>query len=153
MTLTEIWEISDVNGLIIALSDYVAEKCAYGDAMEALSAPERVFYITQSLEMEVNNGGFSQFFYNASGDFCGELISALTEIGALKTAEISRRALAAFGKELPTDRDERCEMLDELESDEIDAILEECDNAFYDYEDDLEALNHAYVLKNKASFA
>lgn len=153
MTLAEIWTIPDANDLIIALNDYVAEKCEYGDRMDVLSAPERVFYIAQSLEMEVNNGGFSQFFYNSSGDFSGELVAALTEIGALKTAEICKKALAAYGRELPADRDERCDLLDELESDEIDELLEECDNAFYDYEDDLNALNHAYVLKHKSAFA
>lgn len=152
MTLAEIWAIPDVNNLIIALSDHVAEKSEYGDNMGALSVPERVFYITQSLEMEVNNGGFSQFFYNSSGDFSGELVHAFAEIGAAKTVEICKKALGAFDREIPTDRDEREEMLDELECDEIDAILEECDNAFYDYEDDLNALNYAYVLKNKASF-
>ena len=43
-------------------------------------------------------------------------------------------------------------MLSELESEEIDEILEECDNAFFDYEDDLNELNYNFVMKNKESF-
>ena len=43
-------------------------------------------------------------------------------------------------------------MLDELENDEIDEILEECNSAFYDYEDDLNQLNYDFVMKNKESF-
>ena len=43
-------------------------------------------------------------------------------------------------------------MLDELESDEFDEILEECDNAFYDYEDNLNELNYNFVMKNKEFF-
>ena len=43
-------------------------------------------------------------------------------------------------------------MLDDMESDVFDEILNECDNAFYNYEDDLTALNYEYVIKNKESF-
>ena len=43
-------------------------------------------------------------------------------------------------------------MLDELESDEIDEILEECDSAFCDYEEDLNQLNYNFVMKNKEFF-
>ena len=153
MTQSEIWSIQDINSFIVVLSEYVSDKCECGENLEALSLPERVFYITQSLEMEVNNGGFSQFFYNSSGNLSNELVHAFTEIGAEATAAICKRALDAFGQELPPDQDERQQLLDELESDEIDEILEECDNAFYNYEDDLNSLNHAYVLKNKACFA
>ena len=144
--MEQIWRIEDPNELIIALSDHVAEKCQYGGNMAALSAPERTFYITQSLEMEVNNGGFSQFFYNTGGDFSSEVAAAF------KTAAICQQAIAAFGQELPADRETRLAMLNACESDELDAALEACDNAFYEYQDDLTTLNYTYVLKHKASF-
>ena len=120
--------------------------------MSVLSKEERIFYITQILEMEVNNGGFSQFFYNSSGDFSNELVGAFTAIGANATAAICQKAISAFGRDIPVDRNEREEMLDELEIDVIDEILEECDSAFCDYEDDLNQLNYNFVIKNKESF-
>jgi hypothetical protein len=43
-------------------------------------------------------------------------------------------------------------MLDELESDEIIEILEECDSAFFAYEEDLNALNYNFVMNNKEQF-
>ena len=150
--MNQIWAIEDTNDFVIALSDHIAQKCQYGEDMSALSAPERVFYITQSLEMEVNNGGFSQFFYNTSGDFSGELAAAFTAIGAHHTAAICQQAISAFGQEFPTDRDVRMDMLDACESDALDEVLEKCDNAFYEYKDDLNTLNYAYVLNHKASF-
>ncbi|MBQ8200837.1 MAG: DMP19 family protein [Clostridia bacterium] len=152
MTLHEIWQIDDKENLIVELSQYIAEKCGYGESMDALSTHERVFYVTQTLEMEVNNGGFSQFFYNSSGDFAGELIQAFTDIGAFRTAEICGEALGAFGCKLPENQDARQEMLDALESEEIDGMLGECDDAFYEYQDDLSGLNYDYVMKHKASF-
>lgn len=151
-TMEHIWSLTDTNEFVIAMAEHLDEKTQYGDDVSALSEAERIFYITQSLEMEVNNGGFYQFFYNSSGDFANELVSAFTAIGATATAAICQKAIAAFGREIPVDRDEREEMLDELESDEIDEILEECDDAFYDYEDDLNELNFNFVMKNKDQF-
>src|SRR5699024_12186272 len=40
------------------LNDYIGEKCQYGDKISVLNEYERVFFVTQQLEMEVNNGGF-----------------------------------------------------------------------------------------------
>lgn len=153
MSIDAIWEIKDVNTFIVSLTDHVMQKCEYGDNMDNLSNPERIFFITQSCEMEVNNGGFAQFFDNFSGNFAGELVSAFQEIGAPGTAEICDKALHAFGQDIPLDWEDRRELLDKVASDEIDCILEECDDAFYQYEEDLNALNYAYVLKNKADFS
>lgn len=139
----------ETNNFIINTWDLVCEKCEYGDAIEKLNEHERVFFVTQTLEQEVNNGGFAQFFYNSSGDYSNELVDAFVKIGALKTAEICKKALAVFNGKVPTDRDEREELLDGLECEDI---LDECDNAFYDYEEDLEALNHAYIMKYRGFF-
>ncbi len=147
-----IWCIQDTNEQIIALIDHVAKKCQYGDDMSALSEAERIFYITQTLEMEVNNGGFAQFFYNSSGDFSNELAAAFTQIGAVKTAQICQKAISAFGQEIPTGRAEAVEMLDEWVLLEIHDILCECDGQFYAYEEDLNTLNWAFVMKRKADF-
>lgn len=153
MTADEIWKIEDTNDFVLAFVDRVLEKSEYGSHMDKLSDCERVFYITQTCEMEVNNGGFSQFFYNSSGDFSNELVQSFQDIGAVKTAEICQKALGAFERELPVDRMEREELLDELMSDEVERILDECDTAFYRYEENLNALNYAYIWENKADFS
>lgn len=150
--LNKIWSIGDTNERLIALSEYVAEKCQFGIKMEKLSHPERVFFIAQNVEMEVNNGGFSQFFYNSSGDFAGEMTEAFQVIGAEKTAAICRQALDAIGQPLPVNRAERIELLEKIETDALTNALDACDNAFYEYQDDLTACNNAYVMKNKADF-
>lgn len=137
------------NNLVVDMCDTVYKKCEYGNNIEKLNEYERVFFVTQTLEQEVNNGGFSQFFYNSSGDFSNELVDAFTKIGALKTAEICQKALSVFNGKVPTERDEREELLDSLD---CDNVLSECDDAFYDYEDDLEALNHEYLMKYREFF-
>lgn len=150
--MEHIWQLTDPNDFVIAILEHLDEKTQYGEDLSVLSAEERIFYITQTLEMEVNNGGFSQFFNNSSGNFSNEVVSAFDAIGADTTAAICKKALSAFGCEIPVDKDAREKMLDEMENDEIDEIFEECDNAFYDYNDNLTELNHQFVMKNKERF-
>ena len=150
--MEHIWALTDTTDFVVAMVEHLENKTQYGEDMSVLSEAERIFYITQSLEMEVNNGGFSQFFYNTSGNFSNELVNAFTAIGANATAVICQKAVAAFGRDIPVEKDEREEMLDELESEEIDEILEECDDAFYEYEDNLTELNYNFVMKNKEFF-
>lgn len=147
-----IWRLTDSNDFVVALVEHLNKKTQYGEDMSVLSEEERIFYIAQMLEMEVNNGGFSQFFYNSSGNFSNEVVSAFHAIGANTTAAICKKALSAFDCEIPVDRDEREKMLNELANDEIDGIFEECDNAFYDNNDNLNELNHTFVMKNKERF-
>ena len=67
-SMQEIWEIEDEYEFVSELSTHIAEKCDYGSNLDVLSDEEKVFYITQTLEMEVNNGGFWQFLYNVEED-------------------------------------------------------------------------------------
>lgn len=150
--MNDIWNISDPTDFVYALWNHIIEKCEYGKNMDALTPEERIFFITQWLETEVNNGGFSQFFFNSSGNFSAELVDAFTAIGAVKTAAICQQALDAFGQALPADCEERRKLLDKIETDEIDDALSACDDAFYEYEEDLARLNYDYVQKHKAAF-
>lgn len=154
-TLTDIWAIEEKENFIVEMSQYIAEKCEYGDNMGNLNEEQRVFYITQALEMEVNNGGFSQFFFNSDGCFGNELVSSFEKIGAMKTAEICKKAISIYGDKVPTDRDEREAVLtpdDEKEEERIEEILNECDDAFFEYEDNLLELNYQFIINNKESF-
>ena len=150
--LEEIWNIEEKVNFVVEMGSYTARKCEYGDSMLALTHAERVVYIVYTLEGEVNNGGFLQYFWNSSGNQANELVDAFLEIGAPKTAAICEKALSVFGGHVPEDWDERNEVLDELDSDMVDEILSECDDAFYDYEENLTELCYEYITKNKDQF-
>ena len=49
---------------------------------DGLSHAERVVACLTELEMEVNNGGFDQYYWNAPGDHTLETVAALRELGA-----------------------------------------------------------------------
>jgi len=148
----DIWEIENQTDFLIAMDGWLCKKGNYGEAIEKLSHAERVFYCIFQLEGEVNNGGFSQYLFNSSGNFANEIVDALNEIGAVKMAGICEKALAALGCNIPADRYERQEKLEDVETDEVDEELNECDNEFYEYPDDLTELNYQYIIKNRAQF-
>ena len=152
LDITAIRELTDPNDVIIAMSSWIGRKSNYGDNMAVLSPEEQVFYICNLLEGEVNNGGFVQFFDNSSGNHANRAPECLEAIGAVRTAEICRKALASFPQPLPVDWKKRREFLDEFLTEDVEEVLEECDSAFYDYEDDLEHLAYSYIQAHKNSF-
>lgn len=53
--IDEIWNITIRNNFIIAMNGWVCRKCNYGERIALLSPQERIFYVVQGLEAEVNN--------------------------------------------------------------------------------------------------
>ena len=155
VALEDIWKMEDSADFVIALGEYINQKCEYGSKLSALSKEELVFYITQSVEANVNSDGFEHVLFYMEEECIGQIVQSFVAIGAVKTAEICKRALSAYGQTLPQNMTERQNLIVELEEAgfaEADEILNECDGALYQYEEDLNALNHAYVLKNKVYF-
>lgn len=152
--INQIWKIKDTNNLIISLYGYLSHKCKYGEMLEKLAPCEKVIYLCQAFEAEINNGGFSQFFINSTGDYSMETVDSLIEIGAKKTADLMKRAISIFPSNIvPIDRAERISVLVTILNDDIDAILNELDNSFYGNEDNLMDLNYNYVICNKNYFS
>jgi hypothetical protein len=149
--LEQLLNSDDFNGTIIDLDNFIGNLCAYGDELENLSEPQKLFYLIQNLEREVNNGGFEQYFYNSSGDNALETLSALAEIGAHRTLNILQLAINEFpNKVVPFDREERQNILDSLEN--ASAAWDLLDQKFFLYEDDLNGLNIQFIKKNKVFF-
>jgi hypothetical protein len=142
----------NINNNLIELDNYISALSDYGDSIERLNEPQKNFFYNQTLEREVNNGGFNQFYLNSSGDFAHEIIISLKKIGANKTAMIVEKANDQFpDKIVPKDRASRQEILSHIEEN-ANEIWEELDQKFFAYEDDLNALNMDFIKKNKASF-
>ncbi|MBS1607941.1 MAG: DMP19 family protein [Bacteroidetes bacterium] len=140
------------NSSIIELDNFIGEACNYGENMNVLTEPQKMFYINQNLEREINNGGFNQYFSNSAGKYAHETISSLEAIGAIHTAGILQKAIDQFPeKKVPKDRRERMEMVEEIE-DDVNDIWEDLDREFYKYTDNLNSLNLEYIKKNKEFF-
>jgi hypothetical protein len=142
---------TDDTAFAIAMSNLVFARCeAVGFA--ALSEAEQTVYCLDALEREVNNGGFSQFFLNSSGDTALETVAALERLGAAHTAGLVRRAVSVFPGARPSaDRDAREKQMDAL-PESASALWSELDRAFLEYRDNLAALERQYVTGRQADF-
>ena len=139
------------NHILIGLSQ--SDKTQFGKQhFVQQSTPQKVFSSIWALESEVNNGGFSQYFLNDSCETALFVSEALETIGAPKTADICRRAIAtAFPSGLPENPDEISSAAAEF-SDEVISALQPLDNEFFDYPHDLTDLLFTYVSKHPEEF-
>ena len=141
----------DMNGILVALSESDKTKFGMSD-FNIQSIPQKVFSSIWAVEAEVNNGGFSQYFLNRSCETAGFVAEALETIGAPRTAEICRRAIAAaFPTGLPSDPNAISEAASDF-SDETEAKLSVLDGEFFQYPHDLTKLLFGYVSEHPEEF-
>ena len=117
-----------------------------------LPEKEKNTYLIAILDDQVSNGGFNQYFVNSYGQFAVETVRALQIIKADTTAKITELAYeavnsaeyntAAFIEAL------RLGHIEELyETDALDEYLEELDDKYYEYHDNLGQLLGDYLRK------
>ena len=150
-SIAEILDIREEDEFATALSDLVSARYqAVGYA--GLRPGERVALCVDRLEREVKHGGFSQYFFNASGDLSQETVAALQEIGAEHIARVIERAMSVFpdGRP-PADGSQRQAQLAAL-GEEQTASLGDLDDEFYASREDLPSLVRAYVRAHQQDF-
>jgi len=138
------------NQILIRLSE--SENTQFGKVEFARqSVPQKVFSAIWELESEVNNGGFSQYFVNSSAETAPFVVDALRAVGALDTANICERAIAAaFPDGLPNFDTIRSAAVDFPE--ELLGKLEELNQQFFSYPNDLTDLLFTYVSERPEAF-
>jgi hypothetical protein len=135
----------NINKSIIELDNYVSR-------LDELNEKQQVFLFNQNLEREVNNGGFNQYFRNSSGDFANETLKSLEDIKAFTTADILRKAIDQFpNNKVPKVSTDRIKVIDQIEED-ANPVWEQLDQKFFEYADNLNALNLDFVRLHKDKF-
>ena len=139
------------NDFAIAMSNLVfAREAAVG--YDSLTSAERVIFLLDGLEREVNNGGFEQFFVNSAGDYSLDTPVALRSLGANRVAAIVERALVIFpGGQPARDRNVRQDQVQSL-SPKQRGELEGLDAEFLAYPEPLAALERKYVQAHRTEF-
>lgn len=142
----------DVNRAIIEIDNFIGQLCLYGEEMGRLNECQKIFYLNQCLEREINNGGFDQFYFNSSGNFAEETVRSLKAVGAHKTAEILFRANSVFSEgNVPKDQEPRQRLVEAIEKDGNNQ-WQQLEDKFMAYEDDLNSLNMSYIRTNIDKF-
>ncbi|MBO0322925.1 DMP19 family protein [Muricauda sp. CAU 1633] len=115
--------------------------------------PLQVVWLINELETEVNNGGFSQFFFNSSGRYTEETLEALEAIGAKHNYQLLLNAVQTVTKS--NERIKTGEINKLIESsdlynhEKLEEKMYELDEKFYEYKEDFSTLKMNYIEKYK----
>jgi hypothetical protein len=131
------------DSLVLAFEQAMDQKAArVGD--DKLTLEERTILAIEALEREVNNGGYSQFIANTSGEFAPIIIDALRRIGCPKTADITHTALRiAMG-------DDEIEFEGRTQNENRQVALDECDSRYFGRPENIEESLFAFIKANRA---
>jgi hypothetical protein len=122
------------------------------DGIAGLSDAEAGIFSIYWFVAETNNGGMHQFFFNDSGQLAVSALRYLEQIGAAKTADILRRAIALFpGGKVPTDQEERRETL--LAMDEECVLFDPLTDELYSCGEDVNEFHQAYATAHPELFS
>ena len=107
--------------------------------LSRLTPEARLIYQVWNFDGEIHNGGFDQFFSNSSGDYCEEVFKCLEDIKAINSIRLLTAAKSYFPNSyVPQERQERLQLWLPISDDEnTQDALDELDNEFYLYEDNL----------------
>jgi hypothetical protein len=138
------------NNALINLSE--SDRTKFGKEEFSLqSFSQKVFSAIWTAESEINNGGFAQYFRNASGETAPFLVEAFEAIGAPRTADICRRAIVvAFPTGLPS-----AEAISSAAADFSQAAmvqLKALDTEFFQYPHDLTELLFTFASNHPEEF-
>lgn len=121
--------------------------------LDSFSRAERFVYAVQAMSREVNNGGWSQFFFNSSGALAFDLVGALEAMGSKENLSMAQRALKIFGKPPSLSEQDRARHLSRITKDGELNPWDELDGEFYQNPEDLDALTLAFIAKHPGEFS
>jgi hypothetical protein len=150
--LDEIFQLEDETDIVIEIGQLLWNKSKNDKDFESLNGIEKNVLFIEMLEGQINNGGFDQYFFNSSGEYAHETLSALKEINAPKMTELLNQAIKAFPTlPIPKDTEKRRGNMDDI-PEKIHEIWDKLDDEFYKYPENLAGLVIEYVKKNKSQF-
>jgi hypothetical protein len=73
----------------------------FSSGLRDMSIEERWFFLVYDMLGQVGNGGLEGYFSNSTGHLAGQTADALDLLGATRSAEAIRRAMAHFPRAVP----------------------------------------------------
>lgn len=117
--------------------------------LNGLTGPQLDYLALAWLDGEVNNGGFSQYYFNSSGDLAVRAATAARSTGSVELAGLIEKANSLFGKEGPNpDRDKRMDQLSKID----EKALEDLADRYYESNETMAELLSKIVTKNATDF-
>lgn len=128
------------------------QELAFTDADESVGIEERYLRAVLALDMELQNGGFAQYFFNTAGDRWCDALAGLESMGMKQHRLLLEAAIARFGPERPSaNRSLRLEQMDAMEDGGCTAF-DELDTAYYRCEDTVDAAAARFIVRHVDAF-
>lgn len=144
-------DVADETDSFLQITDVIYDKEA-DEGYDKLTDAEKTVFCIDGLLREMENGGFSQFFYHDMGALASDTLDALKNIKSRDAVELMDQLLDMFdSREVPGDEDARIKVFEEIESDHADTVAA-LDDAYYDSVENLVGLTLAYVSRNLKHF-
>ena len=119
---------------------------------QSLNGKQRLWAAVEILDGEVNNGGWSQYFLNSSGDLWPDAVAGLKAMGSIDRLATLQEAVAKFGKVGPSTASSQRE-------DQLSALIKRDEKTFESLEDRyfnskevVTVLEAKFVIQNAADF-
>jgi len=131
-----------IDSIVLAFESALYSKEQKG---EKLNKTELTIKAICSLEREVNNGGFHQFFLNTP-EYAKIIVEALKDIGCIEIANLTQKAIDSLNAD-SLDEDSIHESLD---NEELDGALNILDEIYYSKIKEIPSLAlFEYIKKHK----
>ena len=139
---------------------YYTQKVIEEHSIQRLPNTLKVFHMIDILEAQVNNGGFHQLFTNSSGDYIYEIHQSLGLIKASHTQSLLEQAIGIMllNKETPNSLNKQLQSLkpnriyevkEIIKNEELYEQLNQIDNEFFKYKDNLLDLTLEFIDENQ----
>lgn len=141
-----------------AILDYTYGKIGddYENALKTITALPNGFqmvYATTGVEMEVNNGGFNQYFWNSTGQFQRQAIDGYKLIGATAHSELVAEAVQIQAKqEAKMKKFKDADTTTAFSESYKDNPLNKCDSKFYKLTENASALRIKFIREHLELF-
>lgn len=142
--LIQLQKTHRIDSIVLAFEAALDSRKEKGDN---LSEVELTILAVEAFEREVNNGGFSQFFYNSSVEYAPIIVNCLNNIGCNGLAGLAQKSIDIVNVESldPEVIEERMDPDD----DELEEALGELDGIFYDSEETPAYALFEYIKNNR----
>lgn len=136
-----------IDSLVLAFEQALEDRKA---SDEDLSPIETIVLAISAFMREIDNGGFSQFFYNSSVEYAPLIVDALDTVGAEHCSQLAQRAIDALN--VDTLHPEAIEERLDPDDDELESLLSELDDIYYEESEELDFLLFDFIKENATAF-
>lgn len=139
-----------IDSIVLAFEQAI-QQTTDRDSLSRLNEAELAILTVESLEREVNNGGYHQFFLNTP-QYAPFIVAALTRIDCSRTAEITALGLSMLGLRQPFTADQVERTLGkDSDGKLIEVLSDQCDGPYYNSGEPIADRLFTYIGSNRGS--